>query len=122
MDVHISTHELDYNQKNGKQIVKGNFKPNESPLITIGVTPWGMVDFLGNGKLSEFVKSAEQIQEAFNKIMDQINFNQDSKAPQSIKKTNKQGGCPKGLPAANINGRCSNGRVPIPNKNRSLCC
>ena len=122
MDTYMLSHELDYNQRNGKQIVKGNFKPNDKPLITIGVTPWGMVDFLGNGKISEFVKSAEQIQETFNKASDQIVFNRNSKAPQSIKKTDKKGGCPKSLPAVNSNGRCPNGRVPIPNKNKSLCC
>jgi hypothetical protein len=123
IDSHIVSHDLDYDQRDGKRILRGNFKPNTTPRITIGITPWGMVDFLGNGKLSEFRNTAKQIQKAFDKMKDQIMFNQNSKPPQSTKKTLENiKSCPKGLPSANSNGHCPNGRIPIPNKNKAVCC
>ena len=124
IDSNLPSHDLDYNQRDGKQIARGNFKPNDSPFITIGVTTWGMVDFLGNGKISDFKETASKLQIAFASVKHKITLNDLSKPPVPTKKSSGpvQRACPKGLPAVNKNGNCPDGRIPVPNKHKSICC
>tara|TARA_B110000977_G_scaffold8942_1_gene11853 strand:+ start:1593 stop:2987 length:1395 start_codon:yes stop_codon:yes gene_type:complete len=125
LDREFDTHSLDYDKKNGKQVVRGNFKPDVHGIApTIGITGWTMVDFVGGRSVAQTITLKNKLVEAFNKTSLLIKYTTDAKQPKTHgKATMREKGCPGNVPPANKEGNCpSDMYIPLPNKYKSLCC
>lgn len=125
MDTHLTTHSLDYDKKNGKQVARGNFKPDvHGSAPTVGITSWTMVDFVGGQSVKQVIQLKDDLLVAFAKCQPMIEYTTNAKKPIGHgKQNNKPKGCPKNIPPANAKGMCSSDEyVPLPNKHGSLCC
>lgn len=119
MDKYLPNHELDFNQRNGKQIIRGNFKPLEQgKYATIGITPWGMTDFMGSSSISDTQKLIKDVISAFNKVKSEIKYDKNSKPPKQFNKDKK---CRVGQ-ILSLNGNCPDGMLPYPKADGTLCC
>lgn len=121
IDEFLPNHELDYNQRDGKQIIRGNFKPLEQgAAATIGITPWGMTDFMGSSSIKETEILINEFIEAFNSVKNQIKYDTKSVKPKVISKQP----CRVGQVSANSKGNCPNENemYPIPKRDGTICC
>ena len=127
LDNELPDHSLDFSQRNGKQVLRANFKPdNFGEDATIGLTRWGMVDFLGKTSIKRIRTLSQQLITAFSKHTNHVLYNNTvTKKPTSTGKKASNGvakGCPKSTPPA-VNGNCQDpNRIPVPNKHGALCC
>jgi hypothetical protein len=125
LDTHLKSHSLDYDKKNGKQVARGNFKPDiHGSGPTIGITGWTMVDFVGGRSVMQVVELKNELMQAFNLVQNNIIYTTNAKQPKAHGKANTMPkGCPKNVPTANASGNCpSDIYIPLPNKHNSLCC
>lgn len=125
LDKHLKSHSLDYDKKDGKQVARGNFKPDDhGSSATIGITSWTMVDFVGGQSATQVVQLKNEILAAFEKCKPMIEYTTDAKKPIGHTKQNLEAkGCPKNVPPADKSGMCSsNDYIPLPNKHGALCC
>lgn len=123
IDKLLPTHELDYFKKETKTINRGNFKPQDKSLgyPTIGITQWGMVDFLGGKKPALVNQCYHMFRAAFSQVLASgiVQIDKDAKYTEQSKKLT---GCPKGVTQANTNQKCPEGYIPLPNKTKTVCC
>jgi len=125
MDNHLKTHSLDYDKKNGKQVARGNFKPDDHGTApTIGITSWTTVDFVGGKSAQQVVQLKQELLAAFEKCKPIIEYTTNAKKPVGHgKQTEAPKGCPKNVPQINADGLCpSDEYIPLPNKHGSICC
>jgi hypothetical protein len=125
LDTHLKSHSLDYDKKNGKQVPRGNFKPDvHGTGPTIGITGWTMVDFVGGRSVKQVVELKNELIQAFNLVQNSIIYTTNAKQPKGHQKGNLMPkGCPENVPTANASGSCpSDIYIPLPNKHNSLCC
>jgi hypothetical protein len=125
LDSHLEAHSLDYDKKDGKQVARGNFKPDiHGTGPTIGITSWTMVDFVGGKSIAQVINLSKTILNIFNKIKNTINYTTNAKQPKAHGKADLEPkGCPANVPPANSNGTCpSDNYIPLPNKHKSICC
>lgn len=125
LDKHMTTHSLDYDKKDGKQVAKGNFKPDEhGSASTIGVTSWTMVDFVGGNSAAQVIQLKDELLRAFEKCKPMIIYTTNAKQPKGHGKQNEiTKGCPKNVPPLNSKGLCpSDEYLPLPNKYGAVCC
>ena len=115
----LPNHELDFNQRDGKQIIRGNFKPVvQGESATIGLTPWGMTDFMGSSYITETEVLINNFIKAFNDIRDQIKFDKKSIKPKQIIKQP----CRVGQIATKEGESCPTYMYPVPKRDGTICC
>ena len=117
LDEKIETHVLDYSQRNGVQIARGNLKPIVTGTdATIGITPWGMVDFMGGTTVSRILELVSELDAALKKTV--VRFDETTTfKPQHV---TKQCSDRNPLPL-NDTGKCMEGMLARPRKG-GLCC
>jgi len=115
IDEGIETHYLDYNYRDGRQIIRGNFKPHDKGA-TIGITVWGMTDFMGNTTVKEILKLWKVLVKAVEDIREgEITYDEGSVY------VDKKTKCSKRNPAP-INGQCPKGMSAKQDKKGNTCC
>lgn len=117
IDKLLPDHEYDFNFRNGKQITRGHFKSETKGIPTIGMTQWGMTDFMGGSSISETHKLVHEFITAFNSVKQDVKFDKTSTRP----KKQTTGTCREGQNKTS-NGTCPDGKYPYPKKDGTLCC
>jgi hypothetical protein len=117
IDELLPDHEYDFNFRNGKKITRGHFKSEKRGVPTIGITQWGMTDFMGGSSISQTHKLVKQFINAFNLVKQYVKFDKLSTRP----KKQITGSCRVGQNVA-VDGKCSDGKYPYPKKDGTICC
>ena len=117
VDILLPDHGFDFNFRNGKQITKGFFKSEISGVPTIGITQWGMTDFMGGDSITKTHKLVHKFITAFNSVKQDVKFDKASIRP----KKQISGTCRVGQNIT-LNGKCSKGKYPYPKKDGTICC
>ena len=113
IDNELELHELDYVPTNARSVVRGNFKSEDPNVPSIGLTQWGMVDFVKVKKISSVIKLAKELVDIVRKLT--IEF-------EVAKKPKLKTMCSNRNPQPDVNGSCTNGGIALPNKKGGLCC
>ena len=117
LDKFLPNHEYDFNFRNGKKITRGHFKSEISGIPTIGMTQWGMADFMGGTSISKTHALVREFINAFNLVKSEVKFDKTSTRP----KKHETGTCRVGQNIS-FNGKCPEGKYPYPKKDGTLCC
>ena len=124
----LPDHNLDYTAQEGRHVVRANFKPKiPGQDVTIGLTQWGMVDFIGSASLARVQRLSTFLVTESRALLKNVEFNNSAKVVPKAKGKKVQSSlsstCRKNTPPAQSDGTCADqDRVPVPNDKGSLCC
>ncbi len=124
----LPDHHLDYTAQEGRHVVRANFKPKiPGQDVTIGLTQWGMVDFIGSASLARVQRLSTFLVTESRALLQNVEFNNSAKVVPKAKGKKVQSSlsstCRKNTPPAQSDGTCADqDRVPVPNDKGSLCC
>ena len=120
LDDLLESHSLDMVDTDAKQLIKANFKPKvRGDTVTVSITRYGMVDFLGLAPLRIINRLADQLVRYMQLVP--VQFESSRPTPKPSTSTGK---CARGAQPASRDGVCNQpSKVAVPNKKGdALCC